>query len=100
MIGLFIHVVKKGETAAGIAAAYGVSKAHLALDNGIPESGAPAVGEALVVRRPAKIHAVVSGETISSVAREEGVSVPDLLRRNTGLYGESGLTPGRTLVIA
>ena len=47
-----IHVVKAGETVGSIAEFYGVDPARLASDNGVPASGALAVGQTLVVRFP------------------------------------------------
>lgn len=40
-----IHVVKAGETVGSIAEFYGVDPARLASDNGVPASGALAVGQ-------------------------------------------------------
>ena len=43
-----IHVVKAGETVGSIAEFYGVAPARLASDNGVPATGALAVGQTLV----------------------------------------------------
>ena len=58
-----IHVVKAGETVFEIAAAYGVDPQRLRIDNGIPDNGALAVGQALLLRFPREVHAVRQGET-------------------------------------
>jgi len=59
-----IHVVKAGETVGSIAEFYGVDPARLASDNGVPASGALAVGQTLVVRFPRLVHAVEPGDVI------------------------------------
>ena len=95
-----IHVVKAGETLAGIAAGYGTTAARLALDNGVPGDGALAVGQALLVRFPQTVHVVREGETLSAIGRLYGVTPRQLLRRNWGLGGSTAIRPGQVLVIS
>ena len=95
-----IHVVSPGETAYGIAEAYGVDPARLIADNEIPPDGALAVGQTLVVRFPAQVHAVRSGETLTSIAESYGTTVRRLWQNNWFLGGGTALTPGQTLVIS
>jgi spore germination protein len=94
-----IHVVRWGETAEGIAAAYGVDPARLAADNAVPADGALAAGQTLVVRLPRTVHTVRPGETLFSIARRYGVTVRALWRRNWALGGGSALLPGQELVV-
>ena len=95
-----IHVVSPGETAYGIAEAYGVDPARLIADNEIPPDGALAAGQTLVIRFPAQVHAVRSGETLASIAEAYGTTVRRLWQNNWFLGGNTALTPGQTLVIS
>lgn len=95
-----IHVVRAGETVGSIAADYGVSPIRLAADNGVPENGALAVGQTLVVRFPRTVHAVRPGETLFSVAEAYGISLRQLWRNNWSLGGGEIIFPGQDLVIS
>ena len=95
-----IHIVAAGESIYTIAAAYGVNPEKLRVDNGVPENGALAVGQALLVRFPRLVHAVRAGETLAGIGRHYGVSVRQLLRSNCQLKGAPQLEPGQTLVIS
>ena len=95
-----IHVVSASETVAGIAESYGVDPARLARDNEVPPSGALAVGQTLVVRFPRTVHAVQPGETLFSIARDNGLTVRQLWRNNWFLGGTADLRPGDVLVLS
>ena len=95
-----IHVTAAGENIYSIAAAYGVNPERLRLDNGVPEDGALAVGQALLIRFPRVVHSVRAGETLTEIGRRYGVSVRQLLRRNGWLEGRTRLEPGQVLVIS
>lgn len=97
---VIIHVVRSGETVFSIARQYGVDPRRLAVDNGVPDTGALAVGQTLTVRFPGQVYAVRPGDTLSSVARAFGVTVRQLYRRNYQLGGRDALAPGQTLVIS
>ena len=97
---MLIHTVQSGETAASVAAAYGVPPGLLISDNGLPEDGALAVGQALAVRFPQTVHAVKQGETLSSIAAGYGLTLRQLYQRNYSLMGSPGLSPGQLLVIS
>ena len=71
---MVIHVVQPGETAYGIAQAYGVPVSLLVRDNGLTQPDRLAVGQALVVRFPQLLHTVQQGETLLSIAEEYGVT--------------------------
>ena len=96
---MIIHVVTSGETVYSIARRYGVDPVRLAADNGVPASGALAVGQALAVRFPRQVYAVRAGDTLYTVARDFGLTVRQLFRRNYQLGGQPGLTAGQVLVI-
>lgn len=95
-----IHVVRAGETLYGIAGQYGVEPELLREMNGVPENGALAVGQTLVVRQVETFHTVQSGQTLDGIARRYGLSLRQLYRRNYGLGGNPAIQPGRRLVVA
>ena len=95
-----IHVVHPGDSVNSVAAYYGVDPIRLASDNSIPDNGALAIGQTLVVRFPQQVHSVLPGETLTSIAARYGISVRDLWRRNWFLGGRETLTAGETLVIS
>ena len=97
---MIIHVVRSGETVYSIARQYGVDPRRLMTDNGVPDTGALAVGQTLTVRFPREVYAVRRGDTLASVAAEFGVTVRQLYRRNIQLGGRDSLTPGENLVIS
>ena len=100
MSAVIIHVVRRGETVYSIARQYGVDPRRLMIDNGVPDTGALAVGQTLAIRFPQQVYAVRKGDTLSSIARTFGVSVRQLYRRNFQLRGRAHLTPGQILVIS
>ena len=100
MSAVIIHVVRRGETVYSIARQYGVVPRRLMTDNGVPDTGALAVGQTLAIRFPQQVYAVRKGDTLSSIARTFGVSVRQLYRRNFQLRGRAHLTPGQILVIS
>lgn len=95
-----IHVVQAGETLYGIAGQYGMDPALLRELNGVPESGALAVGQTLVIRPVSTFHIVQSGDTLSGIARQYGLSLRQLYRNNYDLGGQPVIRPGQMLVIA
>ena len=95
-----IHVVRPGDSIDSVAAYYGVDPIRLASNNSVPDNGALAVGQTLVVRFPRQVHSVRSGETLTSIAAHYGISIRDLWRRNWFLGGKETLAAGETLVIS
>ena len=95
-----IHVVQSGDSVDSIAAYYGIDPIRLASDNSVPDNGALAVGQTLVIRFPRQVHSVLPGETLTAIAARYGVSVRDLWRRNWFLGGSEALSVGQTLVIS
>lgn len=75
---MIVHVVRPGETVELIAASYGVDPDRLAADNAVPDTGALAVGQTLVVRFPRQVHSVRPGETLTSIADAYGISLRQL----------------------
>ena len=95
-----IHVVRAGETLYGIAGQYSVDPELLREMNGVPESGALAVGQTLAIRQVGTFHTVQPGQTLDGIARQYGLSLRQLYRRNYGLGGSPAIQPSQTLVIA
>ena len=95
-----IHVVQAGETLYSIAGRYGIGVPLLEELNGVSGDGALAVGQTLVIRRPATFHIVQPGQTLTGIAGQYGVTLRQLYRRNFGLGGNPAIQPGQALVIA
>lgn len=94
-----IHIVRAGDTAVSVAAAYGVSPSRLRYDNQLGESSALAVGQALLVLVLQEVHVVTPGETLEQIAAEYGLTVLDLVRNNPFLLEDGDLYAGESLVI-
>lgn len=95
---MVIYTVRPGDTAASIAARFGVSAERLILDNELtPES--LSIGQAIVIAYPSKVHTVRSGESLWSIASDYGISTNQLYRNNPILGGQPELYPGQSLVI-
>lgn len=97
---MVIHVVQREESLYSIALNYGVPMSQIAIDNGLetPEHLVP--GQALVIRFPEKVHAVQSGETLASIARQYDTTLRRLYQNNPALGGTPQIWPGQTLVIS
>ncbi|MBQ1951108.1 MAG: LysM peptidoglycan-binding domain-containing protein [Clostridia bacterium] len=94
-----IYTVVAGDTLASIAAAFGITPALLAENNGLDLQTPLVVGQSLVVLLPAETYTVVEGDSIYGIARRYGTSVIQLYRNNPGLQGLPALEVGRELVI-
>lgn len=94
-----IHVVRPGETLSSIAAAYGVPVSLLRSDNQLPDPGRLVTGQTIVVRRPILTYTVQPGDTLYSIASENGLTPRQLLRLNPVLRGEPAVFAGQTLVL-
>jgi len=94
-----IHVVRPGETLSSIAAAYGVPVSLLRSDNQLPDPGRLVTGQTIVVRRPILTYTVQPGDTLYSIASENGLTPRQLLRLNPVLRGDPAVFAGQTLVL-
>jgi LysM repeat protein len=98
------HTVAEGDTLSAIADSYGVTLEELASANGISNPDFIYVGQQLSVGDggPAggppssRVHAVVFGETLSSIADDYGFSLEDLLQLN-GIYDPNYIYEGQQL---
>lgn len=87
------HVVRAGDTVAGIASRYGITVAQLAEANGITDPSRIYIGTRLSLTGKSFVaddaadgagttHTVAAGETLGSIARRYGVGVDELARAN------------------
>ena len=95
-----IHVVSSGETLFSIARQYDVPAGILARYNGLAEPYRLAVGRSLLILRPTSLVTVRAGDTLSSLARQNGQSVRSLLRLNPNLTQQTAIYPGQIVVTA
>ena len=93
------HIVQPGETLTSIAGQYGVSVTLLQRLNEVPQSGALAVGQTLVVFEKARTHVVRPGETLSAIVRSEGVTELSLYQNNIFLNGSPDIEAGEELIV-
>lgn len=96
---MVIHVVTSGDTVFNLSQQYQVPMSQIILDNDLDKQATLVVGQALVIQFPQTVYTVVSGDTLSSVARLYGTSVRELWRNNPILQGDHKLYSGQTLVI-
>ena len=96
---MLIHTVKRGETLTSIARQYGVSVSRLRTDNGLTNTDALVVGQALIVTLPRQTYTVRAGDTVSSIARSFGITQLELIQRNPSLALSDTIYPGQTLTI-
>jgi LysM repeat protein len=102
------HQVRPGDTLSGIAASYGVTMQQLQHANGITNpdriyagqvlsiSGASATGGS--VTAAARSHTVAPGETLSSIARQYGVTLNAMVSEN-GLSNPDRIYVGQDLAV-
>lgn len=95
-----IHVVTQGETLYRIAKEYNLSAQRIITDNGLTYPYHLAVGQALLLTRPAQVHTVRPGDTIYGVANDYGMTGMELVQNNPNLIAEPVLYPGQQLTIA
>ena len=95
-----IHIVSGAETVQSIAEQYGVSPRLLREQNQLPEDGALAAGQALIIQFPTRTHVVARGESLYGIARRYGTTVQTLLRNNYFLLGHASVQPGQELILS
>jgi LysM repeat protein len=104
------HVVRVGETLAGIASRYGITVEQLAEANGITDPSRIYIGTRLSLTgesfvaedtesAAASTHTVAAGETLGSIARRYGVDVDELARSN-GISDPNRIQVGQQLAIS
>jgi spore germination protein len=94
-----IHVVQPGETLAYISDLYNIPVERLILENGINNPDNLVIGQTIVIVQPEVVYTVQAGDTLGSIAQQQGVSLMELLRNNPYLSDRQFIYPGETLVI-
>lgn len=94
-----IHVVQPGESLYSIALRYQVPMSLVADTNGLTDARL-APGQALLILTPRETHTVRPGETAYTIARDNGLTLRQLLRNNPALHGSTAVWPGQTLYLS
>lgn len=98
---MIIHVVQPNETVYTIAQKYNLTPRRLERDNNLSTGNILNVGQALMIVYPERTYTVQEGDTYSSIAEAQGISIRQLLSNNPFLSSEQGsLYQGEELVIS
>ena len=81
---MLFHTVSPGQTLRAISNFYAVPLSRIAAWNGLAPPYALAVGQGLLIPEAAEVYTVRPGDTLFGVARQAGLSVNALRRRNPG----------------
>lgn len=94
-----IHVVQPGENINSISDLYNIPVDRLILENGIMNPYDLVIGQTIVIVQPESVYTVQDGDTLESIAEQNGITLMDLLRNNPYLSDREYIYPGETLVI-
>ena len=94
-----LYVVKNGDTVHQIARRYSTPADDIVFANQLRNPDMLAVGQALVIPSRETRHTVGRGETLYSIARGYGVSLPRLIGANPQIANPNRVYPGQTVVI-
>ena len=81
---LGLYVVREGDTAQSVCAAFGIPPALLIAENKLKEF--PPAGSMLVLPLAAKTYVVQAGDTVESICRKFGIGEGEFLRLNGCSY--------------
>ncbi len=95
-----IYIVQPDDTIERIAAKFNITVERLISDNGLINSNTLVQGQALVILKPQKTYLVKDGDSLSSIADLNGITLWQLIRLNPFLYNRSYIYPGETLVVS
>jgi spore germination protein len=93
-----IYIIEPGDTLEAISRKTGVAKEQIAEDNNITESDKLAVGEALIILKPAFVDTVLTDDTLQTIAARNGVDTLTLRRLNPRLSSNPPKT-GETVTL-
>jgi membrane-bound lytic murein transglycosylase D len=100
---VMVHTVKAGESVWAIAQSYGVSTGSILASNGLSSRDRIYPGQEIKIPGVSDegrvvVHEVRRGETITSIARKYGASIPTVLRAN-GLGSRDKIYPGQKIKV-
>lgn len=95
-----IHVVQPGDTIDTIAVKYDVSVTRLIQDNGLIAPYNLVIGQTIVIVYPEITYTVQEGDSLESIANDQGITLMQLLRNNPFLFDREFIYPGETLIIS
>ncbi|MBQ8248343.1 MAG: LysM peptidoglycan-binding domain-containing protein [Clostridia bacterium] len=96
---MYIYVVSPGDTLASISTRIGLPQSVIAAANGLREPYSLTPGQALLILNGARTYTVRPGDSIYSIAAQNGLSTNELWRLNPSLAGGNIIYPGQTLVV-
>ncbi len=96
---MIIHTVKEGDSLFKLSQLYKTPISRIEADNGIEKGRYLVVGEDLVINNGGRAYTVKQGDTLYSIAEDNGVTVNSLLRSNPSLMGLPLIFPGQTIYI-
>ena len=94
-----IHVVAAGETISSIASQYGTTTENIVAVNELPNPDNLVVGQSIAIRIPEVTYTVAEGDTLSSIAQNNNITVAKLLQNNPLIAVANTVKPGDNLVI-
>ena len=96
---MYIYVVSPGDTLASISTRIGLPQSVIAAANGLREPYSLTPGQALLILNGARTYTVQPGDSIYSIAAQNGLSTNELWRLNPSLAGGNIIYPGQTLIV-
>ncbi len=96
---MIIHKVSPSDTIYSIAKQYSVPEIRIITDNRINPSKKLTVGQSLIICKPIKTCTVRGGDSLKSIATQQGIDVLTLLQNNPNILRD-GLTLSQTLNIS
>jgi spore germination protein len=97
---MIIHIVQSDETIKSIAEKYQVSVARLIQENDLMNPDNLVVGQTILIVYPKETYTVKEGDTLIDIAKENNVTVMELLRNNPYLLDREYLYTGEIIVIS
>jgi murein DD-endopeptidase MepM/ murein hydrolase activator NlpD len=95
-----IYEVKMGDTLSGIAQSFGIKQAEIIQENNIRNKHLLSIGQKLTIRLKEKSYIVKHGESITDIAKQQGITSEELVAYNTRLKGTTyALYPGQSISI-